>query len=195
MKKYRILTEILFLLLISLLLLFAGLGELSVMSMAVFLIAMINFAKKRGLEWLGIGRERLWESVKMQMPFMIIGVAGLLIFAYSNSMEINAPSSAFLIYWLVSVPMQEFIFRGYGQGMFRDFLPTIPNVIIVSTAFSLLHVFTIEANFLPILLISTFTAGLAWGLAYEKERNLIGPIVGHLVLGTLIFLMLPASGI
>jgi membrane protease YdiL (CAAX protease family) len=53
-----------------------------------------------------------------------------------------------------------------------------------------MHVFAVPQPLLPIFLSTTFIAGLAWGYAYDKHRNLIGPIASHLVLGTLIFMIL-----
>lgn len=179
---------------LSLFLLSAGMNYYLVMAVAILLIINFELARNGSFREMGITKKRLRPAIKIQLPFTLICAAGLIAFAFVKGCAISIPHVEYLTYWLASVPMQELLFRGYAQGSLRGRLPTITMVLLVAAIFSLFHYFAQTPHF-PILMAATFVAGLAWGLAYEKERNLLGPIFSHLVLGTLIFLVLPANGI
>jgi membrane protease YdiL (CAAX protease family) len=193
-KMKRQITEIAILLLLSLALLQLGTSYYIVMGVAIVLIVNFELQSKDNLKDLGITRERAWESIKVQLPFTIVGVVGLLIFAFLAGYEIMIPDAQFASYWLISVPLQEFLFRGYAQKVLRGVLPMFWNVAFVSLVFGFSHYFAQSEHYM-VLIATTLLAGFAWGYPYEKERNLIGPIFSHMVLGTLIFLILPAYGI
>lgn len=190
MKKTREAAELTLLLALSVFILLMKANYYIVMAVAVLLIINFELGRKGHLADLGITGKRIWPAIKIQLPFTILGVAGLIIFAFVSGYSIRIPEAGYLAYWLVSIPLQELLFRGYAQGALRGSLPVMHSVILVAALFGLIHYFADTPHTL-ILIGTTLLAGLAWGFAYEKERNLIGPIFSHLVLGTLLFLILP----
>jgi membrane protease YdiL (CAAX protease family) len=194
MEVKRVGLELATLVLLSTAMLFIGINYYLVMFVDIILIIIFEADRKSKLEELGFTTKRIWPSIKVQMPFTILGVAGLMIYANLNGYSIRTPEPAFIAYWLISIPMQEFIFRGYMQRVFRALMSPLNTVLLASIIFSAVHYFSGIPEFW-ILMITTFGAGFAWGWAYEKERNITGPIFSHLLLGTLIFLILPANGI
>jgi len=190
MDNGRRIFEIAVLLAVSAFMLLRGADYYLTMSTAIGFIALFNYWKRERPENLGLTGKRIWPAVKLQLPFTVAGVAGLAIFALANGYGLRVPHLEYLTYWIISIPMQEFIFRGYGQGLLRGAMPTLANVLTVSLVFSLMH-YSIGIPQVGIVMLTTLIAGFAWGWAYEKERNLIGPIFSHAVLGTLLFLILP----
>jgi membrane protease YdiL (CAAX protease family) len=153
------------------------------------IVISLSLMKGVKLEELGLTKKGIWPAIKIQLPFVLVGIVGLLVFAFVNEKTIAIPDPSFALYWLVSVPLQEFLFRGYGQSLFRNKLAPLTNVFLISVVFALSHA-VLEASIAMILVATTFVAGFAWGLAYERERNIIGPIISHIVLGTLIFMII-----
>ncbi len=192
MDTARRIFEIAVILAISAFMLLRGADYYMSMSTVIGFIALFNYWRRERPENLGLTSKRVWPAIKIQLPFTIAGVAGLAIFALANGYGLKMPNPEYLTYWGISVPAQEFIFRGYGQRVLRGALPTLANVFTVSLIFSLSHFF-IGIPQVGIVMLTTLIAGFAWGWAYEKERNLVGPIFSHAVLGSLLFLIL-ASG-
>lgn len=192
MKFNRRALELAALLAVSLPLLLARVNYYYVMIIASVMIAVFERFRKDDLRELGITTKRIIPSINAQMPFTIAGIAGITVYALFNGYTLQNQGIGYLAYWLVSIPLQEFLFRGYMQSLFRKSLPAVQNVALVSVAFSLAHYFAATPHFV-LLMVTTLFAGFAWGYSYEKERNLIGPMVSHLILGSIIFLLLPAK--
>jgi len=188
-SKKTVFIEALFLLVLSVAMLVASAPIIVVMAVAALLIASFELSRKTNHIELGLTTKRIWPAIKVQLPFTILGIAGILSFAFATGRGVNPMPANFLAYWIVSIPLQEFIFRGYFQGLLRPVMPALWNVFSVSAVFSLMHFF-VNTYYAPVLVGTTFASGLAWGYAYEKERNLIGPIFSHIVLGTLLFMIL-----
>jgi|GEM_PF-1901061 len=194
MKTKRRLSEFGLLIAVSLFMLCMKVNYYIVIIVASLLIANFELARRQHLTSLGITSKRMWPAIKAQLPFTICGIAALVAFAAIRGYTLQNPGAGYLAYWLVSIPLQEFIFRGYAQSLLRDKLPVLQNVFLFSVVFSLVHHFASTPHTI-ILMLSTLVAGFAWGYAYEKEKNLIGPIFSHFILGSLLFLILPAYGI
>ena len=194
MNKRRRELELAVILMLGVFLLAIDVNYYVVMAIAMLMIALFELKDKEHLQNLGITTKRIWPSIKVQLPFTIAGIIGLAVFALYNGYGIRVPSSDYAPYFFISVPVQEFIFRGYIQELLRGLLPRIPMVLTVSIIFSLVHYFT-DTGYLYILILVTLAAGFAWGYAYEKERNLIGPTLSHMILGVLIFLILPINAL
>jgi membrane protease YdiL (CAAX protease family) len=188
MKTKRPYLEACFLLALSVLMALAGAPLAIVMTVSALLIANFCLARSCTLGELGITKKRVWPAIKVQLPFTVIGLAGLLAYAYLSG-RLALPTGDFIAYWLVSVPLQELIFRGYAQSVLRKFLKPFNTALLAAAMFSLMHFF-LDAPYAPVLVAATFVSGLAWGFAYEKERNLIGPILSHEILGTVMLLVL-----
>ncbi len=194
MKERHRLIDLLFMSVLATVLLFAGISYYVVMAIVVLLMVYFELGRMGDLDELGITTKKVWPSIKAQLPFTVLGTSGLLLFALMMGYAPRVPTGGYAMYWLISVPLQEFIFRGYAQGVIRGIMPRMWAVFSVSLVFSLAHYFA-STPYFWLLMVLTFGAGFAWGYAYEKERNLVGPIFSHLVLGTLIFLILPTYGI
>lgn len=192
MDNGRRIFEIAVILAVSAFMLLRGADYYMTMGTVIGFIALFNYGRRERPGNIGLTSRRIWPAIKAQLPFTIVAMAGLAVFALANGYGLKMPHLGYLAYWSVSIPMQEFIFRGYGQRILRGVLPTLANVFIVSSVFSLSHYF-VGIPQVGIVMLTTLIAGFAWGLAYEKERNLVGPIFSHAVLGTLLFLIL-ASG-
>jgi membrane protease YdiL (CAAX protease family) len=164
-----------------------------VMFLTIGIMSSREFKRAGNLRDLGIIRSGIWPSIRAQIPFTLVGVAGLLLFAFVMSYDVRTLDIEHIPYLFISVPIQEIIFRGYLQRVLRDLLPRFWNVAAVSVVFSSSHYFT-GVKEVYILMAVTLLAGFAWGWFYEKERNLLGPIFSHAVLGPLIFLILPSAG-
>lgn len=188
MRMTREYWEFLFLFALSFLLLLVCVAILAVMVIATLLVLNLGLSRKTAWGEFGMTGKRIWPAIRVQLPFTVVALAALIAYATLNARPAGGnPDLA--AYLLLSVPLQEFLFRGYGQSVFRKSLPPLMNALLIAALFSLLHVFT-NAPYTPILMAATFIAGLAWGFAYEKERNLLGPIVSHAILGSVIFLIL-----
>lgn len=187
MKPHAMALEAVLLIILSTALLFLDVSYYVVMGLAIAVIAVLHYKEPKEL---GISKKRISEAIGAQLPFTMLAIIGLTILALANNYSIKPLRLEFLAYWMISVPMQEFLFRGFGQRVLRIAMPAVAAVFIASLLFSLSHYF-IEVSEPLILYLSTFFAAFAWGMAYEKERNLIGPIVSHIILGTIILLILP----
>lgn len=179
--------DLLVIIVISLVLLGYGIDPLFVMIFATAIISILIKIRNIELDCVGLSKKDIFGSILFQTPFTIIGVFGLVFLVQYRGYEVGAPDIAFISYWVLSVPLQEFIFRGYGQCILRKYFGPLKTAFFASAIFAITHFAHEYAN---VLMISTFFAGLFWGFAYEKKRNLIGPIVSHAILGTLIFLIL-----
>ncbi len=83
-------------------------------------------------------------------------------------------------YIIISVPVQEFVFRGVVQtSLYRYGRHTA--VILTSIVYAAVHFYD------PVLVALTLAAGLAWGYAFYAKPNLLGPIVSHAILGVVLF--------
>ena len=112
----------------------------------------------------------------------IITFAGLLILMLvliftpiSFTTQFNPLSILFYIF--ISVPVQEVIFRGFLQTQLRRFVPAAVSIVIISLLFCSIHYPSIITVYL------TFVASLFWGYSFEREPNLAGPIISHMILG------------
>jgi membrane protease YdiL (CAAX protease family) len=188
MKTKRPYSGACFLLALSVLMALAGAPLVIVMVVATLLIANFCLARSCTLGELGITRKRVWPAIRVQLPFTVLGLVGLFAYAYLSN-RLPLPTEKFAAYWLVSVPLQELIFRGYAQSVLRKFLKPFNTALLAAMIFSLMHFF-LDAPYAPVLVAATFVSGVAWGFAYEKERNLAGPIFGHEILGTVMLLVL-----
>ena len=91
-----------------------------------------------------------------------------------------------LIFYILLVPVQEFIARGCMQGALRNFFTT-PNraflaILTSNLLFGLFHglkSFTFA--------LCAFFLGIVWGWIYERQKTIIGPCVSHMLVGVWAF--------
>ena len=99
-------------------------------------------------------------------------------------------------YWLffafaysLFVPLQELIARGTLQGLLEQFLigkhKVVTSIFISNLLFGIIHFFMSERVGMIV-----FVLGLYMGFLYAKTRNLIGPIIAHILIGIWVFFVL-----
>lgn len=78
-------------------------------------------------------------------------------------------------------PMEEFIFRGIIQGVFRDAYGVNKSLIMTSVLFGLIHIPAAGGLSYQALLyvLTTFSLGLILGYIYEQQKSLIIPSLAH----------------
>lgn len=100
----------------------------------------------------------------------------------------NTPKYSPLVgYSLLSVPLQEIVFRWFLFGLILNIShQKILSIILTSLIFGLFHI-----SFSKLLALSTFIIGLWWNYLYLTTANLWYPIISHAIIGnTLIWLAL-----
>lgn len=109
--------------------------------------------------------------------FIVITAIG-----YSSSFKaLNADYVWMAFYILISVPLQEFIFRGVLQKKLYRF-GRRNAIIAASILFSAIHFRN------PFLMVLTLAAGLFWGYSFSRHPTLAGPVASHALLGLYLFL-------
>ena len=130
----------------------------------------------------GITRKEMSHSLKHAAIITLIGVVVITLVGNLIGFKALQIDSAWLdFYVLISVPIQELVFRGIIQTRLYRF-GTITAIAIATILYAGIHFQT------PLLVGLTLIAGAAWGYSFSRRRNLIGPIVSHAVLGAYLFL-------
>ncbi len=141
---------------------------------------------------IGITRLNLRSAIINILP-VSIGISVLILIAASvnpsvfkideiaaDSIRWN-PWVLFISYPLVSVPLQELIFRGFYLRRLELITHNEKFLILFSaTFFSLIHVpFSNK-----LLMVGTFIAGVWWAKHYLKYRNIFSLILSHAIIGS-----------
>jgi len=131
----------------------------------------------------GITRNEIEGSLNYAIVTIVIGIGVITALGTTLGFKDVAFDWVWIIlYASVSVPLQEFIFRGVLQkALYR--IGTARAIFITSAVYGLIHYPD------PLLIVLTFAAGLAWGYSYYKHPNLLGPVISHAVLGLFLFLL------
>jgi membrane protease YdiL (CAAX protease family) len=170
-----------------LLMFFFQVSTMFIIALAALLVLIFAiWFEEDGLKKFGFQKEYMFFLVLYQMLFIFVAFAGLIIFLSPNGF--GTLEASYLPYILFSAPAQEFIFRGYLQHRLKAYMSSSFAVVLASAVFAASHI-PLGYSFMPLLIASTFAAGLAWGFAYEKKPNLLGPALSHAILGTALFLL------
>jgi membrane protease YdiL (CAAX protease family) len=171
------------------------LGIARVFETALF-ISIASLLGNQGLSTIGIHRNHLHACLKrgllwsLGFGFLVGVVFGILYFLGVDPfvfMKTNMPASPvdillfFLVGALISPIAEEIFFRGILYGFFRRW-----GVWIAIGASTLLFVIAHAASSGRIP-FSQIIGGLLFALAYEKEKNLVVPIVIHVLGNAAIF--------
>lgn len=133
-------------------------------------------------ESLGIDKNNILKSIKRNIPIIIIFIIIILI---AKLFEINrfVPTEGFLFYIFyvfLSCPIQEFLYRStfvyFDQNLIKNKLLAL---LLSSFCYSFVHI--IYRDVLTCIL--TFLMGIIWYQLYEKDKNLMGVSLSHIVLG------------
>ncbi len=84
--------------------------------------------------------------------------------------------------YIISIPIQEFIARGCLQSSFRNFFQgpgrVFSSILVSNLLFQMVH--TVKGFWLAFF---SFFLGIFWGILFEKQKSIVGPIVSHIVVG------------
>jgi len=170
----------------------AFLGVVRLLEISVLLV-LVHFLGSKGLESIGIRRGTLASGLKMGGIWSAVfgmlaalAFAGLFIFTGTNPSELvrsGMPSSfvAIILFYIVggivSPVAEEIAFRGILYGFLRRW-GVIPAMLVSTLLFVLAHT---TGRQIP---IPQIVGGFVFALAYEREKNLVVPMVIH-ILGNL----------
>ena len=92
------------------------------------------------------------------------------------SSEANSSSTSFAI---GAAPLfEEFIFRGLIMGGLRRSLGAAASIVGSAAVFAIVHP--------PVSLIPVFGLGLCAGIAYERSKMLLAPMVAHSIYNAIV---------
>ena len=182
-KRYYDLLELFFIFLVSFGLVFLfQISTVYVLLGAAVIIIFLVFLRKEKLEKYGVTKNHWKESIKLSL---MISIAALIfLFFIKPFVDINL--AKFSLMWLlpyifISVPLQEFVFRGYVQKRLGEAtINRTETIVLASFAFAIFHYPSKS------LIVMTFIIGLIWGYLFEKHKTLAGPLISHIILGTFI---------
>ena len=130
----------------------------------------------------GITTKELHHSLKHAAIITAVGFFVITLLGNTIGFKMLSIDSDWLVFYvIISVPLQELIFRGIIQTRLYRF-GTITAIAVASMLYAAIHFQT------PLLVALTLIAGAAWGYSFSRRRNLAGPIVSHAVLGLYLFL-------
>jgi len=171
--------------------------RLVVMAVSIVYIYWVMKVCKISLADSGLTNKNWVESVRYVLLPALIASIGLIIFSYyfpvlKDYKEIVAESYGFPIWMiipffvLVSVPLQEFVLRGYYISRLEQVSRSRTFLLVYSSAiFAVIHAAFQNKLQVPL----AFLLGLYLGHVFLKFRSLAGPVFVHAVLGG-VFLLL-----
>lgn len=91
--------------------------------------------------------------------------------------------------YLLLVPVQELVVRGFLQSCFRNFFQGADRVFLAiltsNLLFEMFH--TVKEIWFA---LATFVLGICWGVLYEEQKSIVGVSVSHILVGIWAFLIL-----
>jgi|SRR3989344_3562863 len=149
---------------------------------ASVIIIFLVFLRKEKLDKYGVTKNHWKNSVKLSLMISIAAV--IFLFFVKPFVDINL--AEFSLMWLlpyifISVPLQEFVFRGYVQTRLKEAtINRTETIVLASFAFAIFHYPSTS------LIVMTFIIGLIWGYIFERYKSLSGSFISHVILGTYI---------
>jgi uncharacterized protein len=153
------------------------------------IIASIGYLYRFSAVELGFTSSQLRSAVKA-IAVPTLATAILMIFYHHQQgarLDNSAYSWPFYLFFIgLSVPLQEFLFRGFLFALLtRLKLAVWGQVILSALLYSFVHIIYRD---LPTL-IFTFLFGLAWSVYYARFRNIYSIIFSHALLGSIAILL------
>lgn len=97
----------------------------------------------------------------------------------------------FLGVYIVLAPMQELLARGILQSLFSYLLSDERKKRVWTSIFLSNLLYAVLHTYVSIgLMLCAFVPGLFWGWLYEKQRDLVGVSISHIILGVWAFAIL-----
>ena|SRR3989344_4240258 len=182
-KRHYNLLELFFIFFVSFGLVFLfNIERMYVLLGAAVIIIFLIFLRKERLNKYGVTKNQWKDSVKLSLVISVAAV--IFLFFIKPFVEINL--AEFSLVWLlpyifISVPLQEFVFRGYVQTRLSEAtINRTETIVLTSFAFAIFHFPSTS------LIVMTFIIGLIWGYIFERYKTLAGPFISHVILGTYI---------
>ncbi|MBI2579933.1 MAG: CPBP family intramembrane metalloprotease [Candidatus Aenigmarchaeota archaeon] len=130
----------------------------------------------------GMTSNHLFPSMRHAAAITLAGFIVITAIGYSSSFKSPDIDYAWMAFYiLVSVPVQEILFRGVLQKRLYKF-GRRKAIITASILYSAIHFRN------PLLMALTLAAGLLWGYSFSRHATLAGPAASHAVLGLYLFL-------
>jgi membrane protease YdiL (CAAX protease family) len=145
-------------------------------------IRMILYGVINGL--LLYGLFSLSFEIIRSTPFLLQGVNSVYEFRSGKAQSIIM---ALLIFPIA--PGEETYWRGLVQRRFSERIGPKTGLLLAAFAYALVHLPTLN----PMLIITAFIGGLAWGALYQLTDNLVPVIISHTLWDILIFVVLPLA--
>ncbi|WP_408010586.1 CPBP family intramembrane glutamic endopeptidase [Pseudalkalibacillus sp. A8] len=90
-----------------------------------------------------------------------------------------------LIVFTIIIPAEEFFWRGYVQSRLSGSVRF--RLVLSVLLYALAHL----ASGSILLVLAALFAGIVWAILYEKTKNILVPLLSHLVFDILLFLAFP----
>lgn len=137
---------------------------------------------------LGISKDNIVRSIKRNIILIVISLLIILVILGMglNKFVPNENIWFYPFYIFISVPIQEFLYRGVF-GYFEKVIikNRIVTLLLSSLCYSFVHI--IYHDILTCVL--TFIIGMIWYDLYRKDKNLTGVILSHIILGILTIIL------
>ena len=178
-------------------------------SLLIIAIALssILIVKQSGypIEFYGVSfknwKKNVFESTLFTIPILVImiGLKWILIkttpeFSHLSMFDLGTLSDAqkeshfnfFLLFYVILVPVQEFIARGCLQSSLRNFFTghhcAFLAILTSNLLFLMFHGFKSFS-----FAFTAFLLGIFWGWIYERQKTIVGPSISHILVGILGF--------
>lgn len=138
-------------------------------------------------------RDVAWAAGGYVAALGLVFVAGILLTAFqaqpettNQAAELGMENPVFLL-WLVPLslfviaPAEEFLFRGVVQGRLREAFDAPVAIFLAAALFALIHFTSLTgaAGARLVAIAVLFFPSLVFGVAYERTKNLLVPILIH----------------
>ena len=156
------------------------------------------YSSRNPIKALGFQKANFWPALhSLITPSLFMVVTAFLIFAFTPSefLRLIAGSDPLrsrtllerlLVYFFISTPLQELIFRGYLTWRLEQVFSSTHSIQTISIIiFTLAHI----PFFSPLILLLTFIMGYVYIRNYLRYRNLYALILSHSVVGSGIIML------
>jgi uncharacterized protein len=155
-------------------------------AVVIAMIARIYKFSAVDLGFINIQLRSAYTSIAL--PTFIIAI--LMIFYYYNNgarLDNSAYSWLFYLFFVgLSVPIQEFLFRGFLFALLTQVkVPIWGKILLSAVLYNLIHWIYREVP----TITGTFLLGLVWGFYYARDKNLYSIIASHALLGSIAILL------
>ncbi len=130
----------------------------------------------------GVTRKEMLRSLRHAAIITATGIVVVTALGFLIGFKALQVDYAWLAFYvMISVPVQELVFRGILQTRLYRFGTPLA-IAVASVLYASIHFQT------PVLVALTLASGMAWGYSFSRRPTLVGPIASHAVLGVFLFL-------